>query len=217
VLDRVLGAEIIWAGELKDSEAFEQAIAHQVRRLTELGHKPYAVAAGASSPLGAMGYVGCATELQAQLPDVTVVVTATGSGGTHAGLVAGFGDHGRVYGVRVGERPGLEAHVEGIAEECARLASLPSPAGHCVIDHAQLGSGYGAHTVATAEAMLLAARTEGLLLDPVYTGKAMAGLIAGCRAGRWRNDRKIVFLHTGGLPGLLSDQHASWASDYARG
>src|SRR5258705_5520967 len=132
---------------------------------------------GGASVTGALGYVPAADELDAQLPDVDLVVTADGSGGTHAGLVAGLGDHARVLGVDVGTRPDLDERVPEKAVEVAERVGRPRPTGTLRIDHDRFGAGYGAPTDACREALDLAARCEGLVLDPVYTGKAMAGLL----------------------------------------
>src|SRR5205814_6659681 len=139
---------------------------------------PYVMPVGGATTIGALGYVDAADELRSELPELELVVVADGSGGTHAGLVAGLGDHDLVLGVDVGTRPDLDEQVPAKAAEVAASAALPSPAGACQIDHDRFGSGYGAPTDDCREALDLAARLEGLILDPVYSGKAMAGLIA---------------------------------------
>lgn len=211
VVDTMLGAEIVWR-DPSDPRHEDVMIAAEVERLREAGRRPYAVAVGSSTPRGSLGYVRAAQEILGQLPEVDVVVCGTGSAGTQAGLVAGFGDHARVHGVRVGTRRRLYDRIEKLAADTAALAGLPSPVGRCRLDEDHLGDGYGAHTVSGATAMALAARTEGLLLDPVYTAKAMAGFITACRTGAIRPDQVAVFLHTGGLPGLLSDDHGPWTA-----
>lgn len=208
VLDSLLGAELVW---LTSDLPADEAIALECERLTAQGRRPAGIAVGASTPTGSLGYVGAALEIIGQLPQVDVVVTATGSAGTQAGLVAGFGDHAKVLGVRVGERRYLRERVQAMAAATAALAGLAEPAGQCWLEEGYLGDGYGAHTGSCAEAMVLAARTEGLLLDPVYTGKSMAGLIGACRAGVIPPDAVVVWVHTGGLPGLLSADHGPWA------
>jgi 1-aminocyclopropane-1-carboxylate deaminase/D-cysteine desulfhydrase-like pyridoxal-dependent ACC family enzyme len=214
VLDDILGAEVRFcpAADFATLDAALQATADD---LADAGRQPYVVAVGASTPLGSLGYVACADELTGQA-EFDVVVVATGSSGTHAGLVAGLGDHARVHGVQVGVRHDLLDRVRRLAADTAALAGRPEPVGDTQLDHTQLGAGYGAHTPAAFEAITLAARTEGLILDPVYTGKAMASLIAGCRTGRWRDDEVIVFVHTGGMPGLLSVNHAGPVAQFAR-
>lgn len=209
ILDQLLGAELRWV-DAYDFRAVEEGIAAAADDLAARGRRPYRVPIGGSTPLGALGYVRCAIEILAQVPHADLVVVASGSGGTHAGLAAGLGDHGRVLGIDVGARPDIAAHVQDLAARTAALAELPSPAGTAQIDAAQIGSGYAAHTDACRDAITLAARLEGLLLDPVYTGKAMAGLIAARRAGRIGAATRVVFVHTGGLPALFTPGTASW-------
>ncbi|MBV8161240.1 MAG: pyridoxal-phosphate dependent enzyme, partial [Acidimicrobiia bacterium] len=209
VLDELLGPEIVWAGAL-DYYAVESAIDHTTRRLIDEGRRPYAMPIGGATATGALGYVRGALELVEQHPDVEVLVTADGSGGTHAGLVAGLGRHDRVLGVDVGARPDLDAQVPEKARETARLAGLPEPSGAIAIDHGCAGDGYGAPTEECREALDLAARLEGLVLDPVYSGKAMAGLVAARKSGRIERDTQVVFLHTGGMPALFASSYAGW-------
>jgi D-cysteine desulfhydrase len=208
LLDRLLGAVIEWVPDMS-SEELDAAIDGICARLERGGRRPYAVPVGGSNPLGSLGYVAAARELSGQVPDVEMVVVATGSCGTHAGLAAGLGDHGRVLGVRVGERVELEERVAGLAQSTATLAELNAPAGAPVIDHRQLGPGYAAPSETGMAAIELAARLEGLVLDPVYTGKAMAGLVAARADGRISARTRTVFLHTGGLPGLFADRFAT--------
>ena len=223
LLDELLGPEIVWAGEEGgdlDYFGVEAAIEEVCRRLGEAGRRPYGIPIGGANAVGALGYVRAAHELREQLPDVEVVVVADGSGGTHAGLAAGLGDHAMVLGVDVGARPDLDEQVPAKAADTARLAGVPEPvgaeeafgggAGAGAVDHGRFGSRYGDLTEECREAMLLAARLEGLLLDPVYTGKAMAGLVAARRSGRIAPSTRTVFVHTGGLPALFTEPHARW-------
>jgi 1-aminocyclopropane-1-carboxylate deaminase/D-cysteine desulfhydrase-like pyridoxal-dependent ACC family enzyme len=144
--------------------------------------------------------------------EVDLVVAADGSGGTHAGLVAGLGDHAKVLGVDVGTRPDLDDAVPKMAAEVAGQAELPAPVGTVQIDHDHFGADYGDPTDACREALLLTGRLEGLVLDPVYTGKAMVGLIAAARERRIDpSSQRVVFLHTGGMPALFSSRYVGWA------
>ncbi len=233
VLDQLLGPEIVWAGREGELDYFgiEGAIDEACERLAAAGRRPYAMPIGGASTVGALGYARAAVELVAQDPDVDLVVVADGSGGTHAGLVAGLGDHRAVYGVDVGARPNLDETVPPKAAEVAALGGFPVPVGDpwperpsergdgpeghpmAVIDHDRFGGAYGAQTEETRQAMRLAARTEGLILDPVYTGKAMAGLIAGVADGRIPVDARVVFIHTGGLPALFATGFPEWLAD----
>ena len=143
---------------------------------------------------------------------MSLVITADGSGGTHAGLAAGLGALDAVLGVDAGTRPDLDAVVPVKAAEAAALAGLPAPTGEVTVDHDRFGDGYGAPTPTCREALDLAARYEGLILDPVYTGKAMAGLIAAAREGRLPEHGSVVFLHTGGMPALFEPRYAMWSA-----
>jgi len=174
------------------------------------GRRPYAIPIGGSTPIGALGYARCAQEIMQQQPDTELIVLANGSGGTQAGLAAGLGDHARVLGFDVGARPDLAAWVTELAAQTAELAGLPAPRGTAQLDFDHVGAFYAAHTDECRDAMRAAAQLEGLILDPVYTGKAMAGLMAIARAGRLPRAGSIVFVHTGGLPGLFTADHATW-------
>ena len=213
LLDEVLRPDIVWAGD-RDYYGAEAAIEETCDRLAAEGRKPYRIPVGGASTIGALGYVACGVELAEQLPDLALAVTADGSGGTHAGLVAGLGDHGRVLGVDVGTRPDLDERVPEKAAEVAALARWAAPEGSVRLDHDRFGPGYGAPTDDCREALHLAATLEGLLLDPVYTGKAMAGLIAAAREGRLPGTGTVVFVHTGGTPALFAHAYADWIRSY---
>ncbi|MFL6203952.1 MAG: D-cysteine desulfhydrase family protein [Acidimicrobiales bacterium] len=211
VLDHLLSPTIVWAGPLEYYD-LEAAIEAEATRLRSDGRRPYAMPLGGASTVGQLGYVRAARELRDQLPDTTLIATADGTGGTHAGLAAGWGDHDAVLGIDVGTRPDLDDVVPREAAAAAALAGLSAPRGTCRVDHDQIGDGYGAPTRACREALDLAARCEGLLLDPVYSGKAMAGLISASRDGRLPGEGTIVFLATGGLPALLTPRYTEWVT-----
>jgi L-cysteate sulfo-lyase len=196
-LDVLFGALIVWAGDAGDA-SLEDAVADVAAQLRAKGMRPEVIPFGGSSMLGVQGYVEAGEELLAQLPGLASAVVAVGSGGTMAGLVLALGAE-HVLGVDCGAVPDPEQAV-------ARLAGgVPgdqqAPRLRLRLD--QVGSGYSALTGQVKEAMLTAARTEGIVLDPVYTGRAMAGLIAAVREGDIRPGEQTVFLHTGGLPGLF--------------
>lgn len=209
-LDLVLAPDMVWGGPL-DYYALEARIDAEAQRLSDQGHRPYGIPIGGASAVGEQGYIEAADELCLQLggrPDL--VVTADGSGGTHAGLVAGLGDHSLVLGVDVGTRPDLDERVPEKAEAAASLAGRPGPTGAVRVDHDHFGDDYGATTDECRAAIDVAARLEGLILDPVYSGKAMAGLIAARKEGTIGRDDRVVFLHTGGMPALFSNRYESW-------
>ncbi len=222
LLDEMFGPRIIWAGQTGpatsgiglDYFAIEHAIDATCEALAAEGRRPYGTPIGGASTVGALGYVGAALELEGQADTMggpaEVVVVASGSGGTHAGLAAGLGDHTRILGVDVGARPDLDTCLPDKARDAAALAGLPPPTGEPTVDHRHFGRHYADHTDSCRDAILLAARTEGLVLDPVYTGKAMAGLVAARREGRIGPDTRTVFVHTGGAPGLFAAGHGTW-------
>jgi D-cysteine desulfhydrase family pyridoxal phosphate-dependent enzyme len=210
LLARLLGAELHFTGT-RDYYSAEAAITDLAARLAADGHRPYAIPIGGASVTGVRAYLEAADELLGQLdspPDWIVV--ADGSGGTHAGLLAGLGGPTRIVGVDVGTRPDLEDVIPALAAAAARIAGREEPQVAPIIDHTRFGAGYGAPTDATKEAIQAAARTEGLLLDPVYTGKAMAGLIGWAREGRFAPGETVVFWHTGGTPALFAEGYGAW-------
>ena len=178
------------------------------------GRKAYIIPGGGSNPIGATGYVACAEEILAQLFDrglkIDRVVCASGSTGTHAGLVTGFyGNNANipVIGINVSrskedQEPLVYDLVCKTAAHVGVNASIPREAVLCFGDY--VGPGYSLPTASMVEAVKLLARSEGILLDPVYTGKAMAGLVDLVRKGYFNSDENILFVHTGGSPALYA-------------
>ncbi|MDG9700695.1 pyridoxal-phosphate dependent enzyme [Streptomyces sp. DH37] len=197
-LDGLLGARVVWAGDA-DAAALASAAHEVVERLSRQGAVPALIPFGGSSALGARGYAACGRELLAQAPDLDTVVTALGSGGTMAGLVDSLGAR-RVLGVHVGAVADPAAVVSGLVSE---LSGSPCPPQTLRLRLDQVGAGYAALSEPAASALVLAARTEGLVLDPVYTGRALAGLAAAVADGDVVPGRRTVLLHSGGLPGLF--------------
>jgi D-cysteine desulfhydrase len=211
LLDRLFGAEIHWGGPHRKGEDLPR-IADELRAD---GRCPYAVPYGGSNGVGAMGFFEAARELREQMGDqgldFTHAVFASSSGGTHGGLLAGMRYHGLALeplGIRVDK----EETAEPFARIVARLAStvaasvgLEEP-----FDDGSLGliedySGtYGQLGPMEREAIRITAKTEGILLDPVYTGRAMAALIDMIRRGRFMDTDRILFWHTGGAPALFA-------------
>ncbi len=178
------------------------------------GRKPYVIPGGASNPIGATGYVACAQELDRQLFDLGLdidhVVVPSGSAGTHAGMVVGMAGTNMgipVSGINVSRpRQVQEELVYGLAIETAEhvgcVSGINREAVVCYDDY--VGPGYSVPTEGMIEAVTMLARTEGILLDPVYTGKQMAGLIDLVRKGHFERGQRILFLHTGGSPALFA-------------
>jgi len=177
------------------------------------GVKAYVIPGGGSNRVGALGYVSCAQELMQQADEmglkIDLLVTATGSAGTHAGLVVGLhGINAQVpvlgIGVRL-PRDRQEANVHRLAEATADYLGMKGgiPREAVVANCDYVGAGYGIPTEGMANAVQMLAREEGILLDPVYSGKAMAGMIDLIRSGKIGKDQTVVFLHTGGAVGLF--------------
>jgi D-cysteine desulfhydrase len=211
VVDALLGAELVWTGRASLADV-ETMLDHVSRRLAAAGRRPYVIPVGGANPLGSQGYVDAADELMWQLPNLDLVVVPASTGGTHAGLVAGLSSHDRVLGISAAAFDDIEARVARLAEEAAALAGREPPTGHPNVDMRYAAAGYAAELDTVAEAMRLAARTVALVLDPVYTGKALAGLAAGLAEGSVVPGGPVVFVHCGGAYGLLSDRFGAWAA-----
>ncbi len=205
--DRILGANVHLLPADSDRDAAMSDLAESLRRD---GRTPYTIPAGGSNAVGALGYVGCIDELLAQIRAeslaIDALLVASGSGGTQAGLVVGrtaFAADFAIIGISDGEPSAeLESTVRSVANATGRLLDVTPQWDRVEILDQYIGPGYGLPSDAMLEAVTLVARTEGLLLDPVYTGKAMAGLIDLIRGGRFGKDHTVVFLHTGGSAAL---------------
>ena len=221
LLDRLLGATLHAYPDGEDEAGADRRLGEIADRLRGEGRKPYIIPlAPGHPPLGALGYVDAAREILAQMDEegraFDEVVVASGSGHTHAGLLTGFralGSPVRVTGVCV--RRDAATQRARIGTRCAEIAGLLGidPVVGDADIHLNddfLAPGYGRLNDATREAMALAARTEGLLLDPVYTSKAMAGFIQ--RAREAGADRSLLFVHTGGTPALFAYEPALTAA-----
>lgn len=212
LLDRMAGATIVTCTPADYRERRGSLMQALADALAENGERPYLVPEGGSNALGALGYVDCVREILAQLaspPDLIVV--ATGSGGTLAGLALGLEDAGvptRAIGVAVcDDAPYFEAIVERIAAEAHTAFQLPrlSPGRYQVLEGFQ-GRGYGLTTEAELAFLLETLRHDGLALDPVYTNKALLGLVRSIPTLIANPDparpASVVFIHTGGIFGL---------------
>jgi len=209
LLDRLLGAEIVWAGE----RPLAQALARVARELEAQGRRPYVVPYGGSNPVGASGYVAAMEELVAQCAEQDLhfdhIVLASSSGGTQAGLVAGaraLGYGGRILGISVD--PSADELRRGLADLATATASHLGLA-HTfapedfAVDDGYLGGGYGVVGDLERGAVRALACAEGILLDPVYTGRAFGGLLDLIRRGAFSPGERVLFWHTGGTAGLF--------------
>lgn len=210
LLDKLMGASIEYRQSGLDMNAEAERKGEELRAA---GGKPYVIPGGGSNRVGALGYVSCAQELMQQADEMGLkidrVVHATGSAGTQAGLVAGLiGINAgvRVLGIGVrAPKDRQEANVHKLAQEVAEYVGVhggvPREAVEANCDY--VGAGYGQPTDGMYEAVSMVARLEGILLDPVYSGKGMAGLIDLIRKGKIGSNETVVFLHTGGAVGLF--------------
>ena len=211
LLDGLFGAKIVHVTDRKDRDRILQ---ETFDKATAEGKKPYLVPYGGSSPTGALGYAFAMEEFMKQGVHADWIVFGTSSGGTHAGLVLGqrlFGFKGKVLGISIDES---EAWLK------TRVSELATMAGEKMGERLEFGpadvlandrycrAGYGVLTEAEREAVRLFARTDGLLLDPVYTGRAAAGMIDLIRAGFFKKEETILFWHTGGQPALFSEKYS---------
>ena len=212
LLDELLGAEIVQRPPSgTNMQAEMESLADQLRAD---GHRPYVVPGGGSNPTGALGYVACAQELEIADVPVDWIVHATGSTGTQAGLLAGLAAMSssiRVLGVSVREKE--DRQIEAVYDLATRTADKIEYTGALsraavLVDDRWVGGGYGVPTDSMVDAVRLLAKMEGILLDPVYTGKGFAGLLGNIREGRFTPDENVVFLHTGGAAGLFGYRSA---------
>ena len=230
LLDRLFGAQVYFVPSVDPMLAVghdEAMVAEVASRIRARGGRPYVIPVGGSSAVGALGYVAGTVELAAQLDTIGVrpsrLYFASGSRGTQAGLTLGAHLAGmpyRLHGVAVsaGEPEKIE-RARRVAGEAATLLGADDSvrAVEFFTDQGFIGEGYGLPTAGALDALRLVARTEALVLDPTYTSKAMAALVAHVRAGQIAASETVVFLHTGGSPALFTsatrdrlDADAGW-------
>jgi len=207
LLDRLLGAEIRY---VTSREARQPAMEQAAADIRARGGRPFVIPLGASTPFGAAAYARAVGELLTQTPAPDAIVLSTSSGGTHAGVVAGCVLHGvatRVIGVSADDpAASIASTIRRILAGLESLLDLSSGAlasASIEVDDRFVGGGYGIPTPASTEAIELCASREAIFLDPTYTSKAMAGLIARIRRGEWASGT-ILFWHTGGQVGLFA-------------
>ncbi|MGC0925929.1 D-cysteine desulfhydrase [Pantoea agglomerans] len=203
----LMDAEVIMVDALNNPA---EQLAEQATRLEAQGYRPYIVPVGGSNALGALGYVECAQEIAHQsegVVDFAAVVVASGSAGTHAGLAVGL-EHllpeTELVGVTVSRQ--VEAQlplVERLRQSLAETLEVQAKAPITLWDD-YFAPRYGEPNDEGMAAVKLLARLEGILLDPVYTGKAMAGLLDGVSQNRFRREGPLLFIHTGGAPALFA-------------
>ena len=209
LLDQLFGAEVRYTSSREERASTMEAVS---KELKSAGRRPYVIPLGASTPLGAAGFALGIQEILASGLRPDAIVHSTSSGGTQAGLIAGcalFGLKTRVTGISADDPSAtLAATVRGIVEALAeRLGGSRASLGadrDIDVDDGFVGDGYGVPTERSTEALRLVARHEGIVLDPVYTAKAMAGLIERVRRGGFSAADTVLFWHTGGQPGLFA-------------
>jgi D-cysteine desulfhydrase len=212
LLDELFGAEIV---TIADRALRDQTLQATFDKAAADGRKPYLVTYGGSSPTGALGYAFAMKELMEQNIQADWIVFGTSSGGTHAGLVLGqrvFGYKGQVLGISIDEpEEWLKTHVSSLASDASEKMGerISFTRDDVLAKEDYCKAGYGVLTDAEREAVKLVAKLEGLLLDPVYTGRAAAGMIDLIRRGFFKKDETILFWHTGGQPALFAERYSA--------
>lgn len=204
LLETILGVDVTFTTAADASDDIDTV----VERLEREGENPYFIEGGGHTPAGALGYVECATEICEQCPDADYVVMATGTGTTYAGLLAGLAWQDvstTVVGISVArsESRCREEIRETLTPLEERYADLYTQDQELIVFDDYIGNGYGELTTAGRDAVERVSQSEGLFLGPVYTGKAFAGLVDLVESGYIEQRSTVVFLHTGGLPGLF--------------
>lgn len=210
LLDKLFGAQIVYTDRIHRDDVLQQTYDD----IKKQGRAPYLVPYGGSSPTGALGYAFAMEELVSQNTGADWVVFPSSSGGTQAGLVLGarmFGFKGRVLGISIDEpQRHLQEHVARLASEASEKFGKRNlfVADEVMVNAGYCTAGYGVLTELEREAVHLFARTEGLLLDPVYTGRAAGGMIDLIRKGFFKKDETVLFWHTGGSTALFAEQYS---------
>ena len=211
LLDQMFGAGIVI---VKDRVNRDQILQDTYDKAIVAGKKPYLVPYGGSSATGALGYAYAVEEFMKQNVPADWIVFGTSSGGTHAGLVLGqrvFGFQGKVLGMSIDEpEEKLKSHVSELASRASEKLGerINFTRDDVLANDKYCQAGYGVFGEGEREAIELFARNEGLLLDPVYTGRAAAGMIDLIRKGFFRKDETVLFWHTGGQPALFADKYS---------
>jgi D-cysteine desulfhydrase family pyridoxal phosphate-dependent enzyme len=204
LLDTLLGAEPVWAGDKPRDEALRETF----ERERSEGCKPYLIPYGGSNPLGAAAYALAMLELKQQNVQPDWIVFPSSSAGTQTGLIFGalqFGFPGRIYGISVDWKAGLlREKIHALLDDTVRaFGGIQSPSLESIlVDDRFLGAGYGKPAALEREAIHLFAREEAILLDPVYTGRAAGGMLELIRRNEIPSSQSILFWHTGGIPAI---------------
>lgn len=212
LLDGLFGAEII---TVEDRAFRDEILQKTFDDAVAAGKKPYLVPYGGSSPTGALGYAFAMEEFVKQNVHADWIVFGTSSGGTHAGLVLGqrlFGFKGKVLGISIDEtEDDLKDYVSALASQASEKLGerIHFTRDDVLANDKYCQAGYGVFGEGEREAINLFARREGLLLDPVYTGRAAAGMIDLIRKGFFKKDKTVLFWHTGGQPALFADKYSN--------
>jgi D-cysteine desulfhydrase len=213
LLDKVYGCHIHWTGENRKGEDIPALVA----QLKAEGKKPYVIPYGGSNELGAVAFIEAYKELNAQREalkvDFSYIIFASSSGATHAGLMLGnkiLQTHSQIVGINIDkgemDKVPFDEHIVSLANSTAQLiaADYQFTADDLILNSDYVGDGYGVIGELEKEAIALTAQNEGILLDPVYTGRAMGGLIDMIRTGQIKATDNILFRHTGGAPALFA-------------
>lgn len=214
-LDKLFGAEIIWTSIEKREAEVKRIFDEQ----WEAGQRPFVIPVGASTPIGAVAYYHAFTEFIDQKLDCEWIIIPSSSGGTQAGLTLGAVDlkwQGKILGINVGSlEEDLRLTVFGLANEAADRLAIQTRISleHVMVNNDYCQRGYGILSKVEREAIGLFAQKEGLLIDPVYTGRAAGALIDLIRKGFFKREDRILFWHTGGTPALFAQQYSDLVSD----
>ena len=213
LLDQLFGAQIHWAGKHRKGEDIPKI----EEELRSAGRRPFVVPYGGSNELGATGFVEALCELDSQTFELQIdfdhIVFASSSGGTHAGLMVGkklLKKNYEITGIAIDKVGSAEKKLPELISDLADATADYLETGFeftrsdLILNEDYTGAGYGIIGEAEKEAIRLTAKHEGILLDPVYTGRAMAGLIGLIRRGRFKKNEFVLFWHTGGAPALFA-------------
>ncbi|AWL11753.1 1-aminocyclopropane-1-carboxylate deaminase [Saliniradius amylolyticus] len=208
LLDQLFGAKLHWAGRERRGEPLSELVSE----LKAQGRSPYLVPYGGSNPIGALGYVEAIKELKQQNgPEFSHILFASCSGGTHAGMLAGqakYGLNSKILGIRIDKQDPMDGPYEQqltkLTQQTTRLLTPEVTTDKVQLNNDYMAGGYAVLGQQEVEAIQMLARTEGILLDPVYSGRAFAGLVDLVQQGFFDSDKPVLFWHTGGSPALFA-------------